>query len=121
MKVVCAFGALGGIVGVYDAIASFRFGSDPVVTLVLALVQLAVVVGLWEGESWGWILGMALYGASVPLGFVDLWHVELWAWILGIAFYGLQNPLAIEQLGWIEVVVSLAIVGYLASKYRLYR
>ena len=96
VKIICILGAIGGVLGLFGSLV--LLGMSPVLgifSLVVSLVQLIVVVGLWNLRSWAWTLAMIAYGLGILLDLVAL------------DVFGLG--------------IGLVILGYLGSKRYLFR
>ncbi|WP_435101685.1 hypothetical protein [Halarchaeum sp. P4] len=100
VKIICALGALGVLVGVVGSFGLLASGSGlgvvlGLVTLGLSVGQAVVIVGLLNVQPWAWTWAMVLYGLSAVL---DLLTVDLFA-----------------------LLVTLVIIAYLASVRDVYR
>ncbi|WP_459193506.1 hypothetical protein [Halosimplex sp. J119] len=74
VTIICILAGLGALLGLLGSVVIL--GANPLLglfTFVVSVGQLVAVVGLWNLHTWGWSLGVALYGLS---GLIDLVTVD---------------------------------------------
>jgi hypothetical protein len=93
--------AIGGVFGIIGALGSFGLGMAGIgiLSLIIAVVSLALAYGLWTLKPWAWMgaLGLEVFNALYAIVLLiakwsTLWNTIISLAIAGIIIYYLMRP-----------------------------